>query len=173
MKKWLNTIIRRVLISAITDTAGQIKRVTATGHVNEEFVEREMFQHFGFTSRKDGAEAVVVGIGNVFFVIAEDDRVTRIVVDNGESCIYNDEGDKVHIKKGGIIEAVASVKVIASAPAVELGNGAQLALVNANFVNVTFPAHTHAYTDDGNPMVTGAPVLPVPATDLTEKTTAS
>ncbi|RQO63114.1 phage baseplate assembly protein V [Paucibacter sp. KBW04] len=84
----------------------------------------ERFQNYGFTSVPlPGAEAVAVAVaGNRdhALVIAVDDRRYRLKgLASGEVAIYTDEGDKVHIKRGGTIEVVAATRVYVSSPLVE------------------------------------------------------
>jgi phage baseplate assembly protein V len=79
---------------------GAIKRFDATGRKDEEFTDRELFQHYGFTSRPlEGAEAVMLNQDNHLIVFATDDRRYRIACENGEVCIYTDEGDYVHLRR--------------------------------------------------------------------------
>jgi phage gp45-like len=152
--KYIKTIIRRVIISAIRE--GRIKRVDLTGiktdNGNEEFLDRESFQHYGFTSTPvdDQAEGVMIGIGNVFYLIGEDDRRYRIVIAKGEVALYTDEGDKIHLKRGNIIEIVGQSKVIINSPDVELGNGTLLRLIDERIV-AKHNSHVHATAATGPP----------------------
>lgn len=84
----------------------------------------ERFQNYGFTSVPlAGAEAVAVAVaGNRdhALVIAVDDRRYRLKgLAEGEVAIYTDEGDKIHIKRGGTIEVVAATRVYVSSPLME------------------------------------------------------
>lgn len=86
--------------------------------------EVERFQEYGFTSHPHvGAEAVaacVAGSRDHVLVIAVDDRRYRLRnLAQGEVAIYTDEGDKVLLKRGGIVEVTASTKVRLVAPLVE------------------------------------------------------
>jgi phage gp45-like len=111
-------MIRAVVTSVIE---GAIKLFSATGRIGETFLNREYFQHCGFTSRPlPGAELILVRDGNHIIAIASDDRRWRIPVEAGEVALYTDEGDKIHFRRGRLIEVVAGTKVKVTAPAVEI-----------------------------------------------------
>lgn len=76
----------------------------------------ERFQNYGFTSHPlPGAEAIAVGVaGNRdhLVVLAVDDRRYRLVgLQAGEVAIYTDQGDKIVLKRGGVVEVTAATKV--------------------------------------------------------------
>jgi phage gp45-like len=80
---------------------GVIKRFTASGRPDETIANREYFQHYGFSSRPlAGAEAIIIKEGNHIVMIASDDRRYRIALEDGEACIYTDEGDHIRLKRG-------------------------------------------------------------------------
>ena len=81
----------------------------------------ERFQEYGFTSMPHpGAEGIAVfpgGNRDHGLIIAVDDRRYRLTgLKDGEVAIYTDEGDKIHLKRGNIIEIVAATKVVATTP---------------------------------------------------------
>lgn len=89
----------RAIIQSVYE--GVIKRFSASGRSDEIFTNREYFQHYGFTSRPlNGAEAIIIKEGNHIIMIASDDRRYRIAIENGEVCLYTDEGDFIHFKRG-------------------------------------------------------------------------
>lgn len=84
----------------------------------------ERFQNYGFTSHPlPGAEAVaasVAGNRDHVVVLAVDDRRYRLrSLAAGEVAIYTDEGDKVVLKRGGLIEVTAATKVMLVTPVVD------------------------------------------------------
>ncbi len=95
---------------------GAIKRFSAYGRPDEEFADREYFQHYGFTSRPlaDG-EMIVIRDGNHVVAIASDDRRYRIALEAGEVAIYTDEGDHVRLKRGQEIYVKSGNKVMVDA----------------------------------------------------------
>lgn len=159
--------IARAVVESLKDTGGlQVMKIDVLAGENRDNVER--FQNYGFTSVPfPGAEAVVVfqgGNREHGLIIAVDDRRYRLKgLENGEVAIYTDEGDKIHFKRGGIIQIVASSKVDVDANLVELGNGTLEKILNGETFQARFNAHKHL----GNAGVpTGAPITPSPASDL-------
>ena len=160
-----------MIISAIRE--GEIKRFDAAGIAGEQFLDREFLQQYGLTSRPlAGAEGIVLGMGNVFYLIGTDDRRYRLAIADGEVALYTDEGDKVHLKRGEI-NIVSGTKVTVTAPAVELGGGALYKLIDER-AKIQIDAHIHPYLNVAAPSFTGAPTVPLDlASCSTSKTTGS
>lgn len=111
-------MIRGIVKSVVE---GVIKRFSATGRVDEDIDNREYFQHYGYTSRpKPGAELIIIREGNQIVAIASDDRRYRIALEEGEVALYTDEGDKIHLKRGRIIEITGGEKIVASTKVAEI-----------------------------------------------------
>lgn len=107
----------RTIITSIVE--GVIKRFSGSGRTGESFTNREYMQHYGFTSRPlSGAEGLLLMEGNRIYLIASDDRRYRIAVENGEVCLYTDEGDNIHLKRNNEIEINSGSKVTINAPEV-------------------------------------------------------
>lgn len=83
----------------------------------------EHLEPYGFTSHPlPGAEALVANLGGNSgraIVLLVNDRRHRIVVNEGETAIYHNDGDVVHIKNGGEIHVKAATKVFLETPLVE------------------------------------------------------
>lgn len=104
----------RTIITSIAE--GVIKRYSGTGRPEESFTNREYFQHYGFTSRPlNGSEGIVIMEGNKIYLIASDDRRYRIAVENGEVCLYTDEGDFIHFKRGNLLHVNTGNKLLVDA----------------------------------------------------------
>ena len=102
----------RGIIDAVVE--GAIKRISLKGVAGEQLSDREIFQHYGFTSRPlAGAEGIVIREGNCFYVIAEDDRRYRIALEDGEVCIFDDQGQAVHLKRDKHIHIYGAEKLTA------------------------------------------------------------
>lgn len=155
----------RTIITSIAE--GIIKRYSGSGRPGESFTNREYFQHYGFTSRPlSGAEGILFMEGNRINLIASDDRRYRISVEDGEVCLYTDEGDFIHFKRGNLlhintgdkllinasndveintanatVNAAISVKVVA--PDVELGLSAGLKKIATEDFLTLYNTHTH------------------------------
>jgi phage baseplate assembly protein V len=142
-------MIRGIVKSVVQ---GIIQRVSAYGRPDaiggrEEINDRELFQHYGFTSRPlAGSEVIFIRQGNHFIAIASDDRRYRITLEAGELALYDDQGQKVHLKRDGIIEVVATEKLIASCKEAEISASTsatistpQLTVVATTKVTMTTP----------------------------------
>ena len=123
-------LIRTILISA---AEGVIKRFSGTGRANETITDREIFQHYGFTSiPQPGAEGILVNEGNHIVLIASDDRRYRLAVAQGAVALYTDEGDYIL-----------------------LGRERQITVLGGNGVTVETPSFTiKAVEGGGTPDVT-------------------
>lgn len=125
-------MIRGIIIEV---KEGAIKRFSASGRAEEEIDDRELFQHYGFTSRAAaGAETIIIGGGAVYFSIAEDDRRYRLSVESGEVAIYDDQGQKVHLARTGI-EAYSPTKITAEAPEI-VATASTTCQVNSPIINL-------------------------------------
>lgn len=99
-------------------------RYEASGRPGEMFKNRRAMQHFGFVSSvPEGADALILKQGENVWLIASDDSRYRIDVGDGETAIYNESGDCVHLMKNRIEVNAAGVgsRVIVNAQSVELG----------------------------------------------------
>jgi len=134
----------RGVVSTMSSAAGKLARFSAAGRTDESIEDREVMQHYGFSSRaKSGAECLILKQGNHYLMIASDDRRYRIALADGEVAIYTDEGDSIHFKRNKTIEVRAGTKVSIDAPGVELGTTAlESVLKGETFMNF-FNSHTH------------------------------
>jgi phage baseplate assembly protein V len=94
-------------------------RLTA-GELNDDI---EHFEPYGFTSRPlAGAEGVVTFLGgdrsHAIALVIADRRYRLQSLTNGEVAIYTDEGDKIHFKRGRIIDIETSTLNIRASTAV-------------------------------------------------------
>ena len=128
--------VLRVIIDRVVE--GAIKRLDARARLDEAVANREYFQHYGYTSRPlPGAEGLLVREGGVVYMVASDDRRYRVAIEDGEVCLYTDEGDKIHFHRNRIIEIVGGAKVVINTTEAEVNASASttintpLAVVNA------------------------------------------
>jgi len=108
---------------------GVIKRFSATGRTDETIEDREYVDHYGMTSRPlPGAEVIIINEGNNYVAIASDDRRYRIALEEGEVCLYTDEGDhirlkrdkEIFIKSGGKLTIEVEDEVTITCPSIKL-----------------------------------------------------
>lgn len=183
LKRRIMLMIGRSVVALVDDSL-KMQGLQITLLADEVRDGAERFQNYGFTSHPHpGAEAIaacVAGNRDHVVVLAVDDRRFRLKsLAQGEVALYTDEGDKVVLKRGGVIEVNASTKVHLITPLVECTGDLQVdgdVHVDGNVVvdgqvtapqvhgtvNVTFGgksgiAHVHNNVLNG-PDNTGAPV---------------
>ncbi len=116
-------MIARATISAVDD-APQVQAVQIEVLADEVQDGVESLHDYGFTSHpKPGAEAIVVYVGGTRshgIVLKIEDRRYRLkALAEGEVAIFDDQGQKIHLKRDGI--AIESpFKVTIDAPEVEV-----------------------------------------------------
>jgi len=111
-------MIRGIVKSVVQ---GVIQRVSASVWGDGTIDDRELFQHYGYTSRpKGGAEVIFIRQGGQIIAIGSDDRRYRISLEEGEVALYTAEGDKIHLKRDRIIEIVGGEKIIATTKIAEI-----------------------------------------------------
>ncbi|PTU03743.1 baseplate assembly protein [Pseudomonas sp. HMWF031] len=100
---------------ASASTQGMLLGVQMQGLAGET-VSGEMFQHYGFTSSPlPGAEYICIPVGGSSqhaVVVASEDGRYRLTLDKGEVALYTDEGDKVHLKRGRVIEVETDTLIV-------------------------------------------------------------
>ncbi len=130
-------MIRGIVKSVIQ---GVIQRVSATVWGDGSMDDREFMQHYGYTSRpKPGAEVIFIRQGNSITAIASDDRRYRLAIEEGEVALYTDEGDRIHLKRGRIIEIIGGEKIVANTKVAEV-NATTSATVTSPTVTVVASA---------------------------------
>lgn len=104
----------RTLIKATYD--GAVRFFDGVGRPGESFTRREYMQHYGFASRPpEGAEGVIFVTGSAVVMIATDDRRYRVEMADREVALYTDEGDKIHFRRGNLLEIKTGRLVIDAA----------------------------------------------------------
>ncbi len=134
----------QLIRSIITDISeGEIKRFSGQGRSGERFLNREYFQHYGFTSRPHaGAEGIALIRGNVVYLIASDDRRYRISLEKGEVALHDDQGSVVHLKRGGTILISSGGTVQVEAAQQVTIEAAQQVTIDSEAVSVTAQSAT-------------------------------
>ncbi|ENQ5775134.1 phage baseplate assembly protein V [Salmonella enterica] len=93
-----------------TDSEAAVQRIQAQGIGNENLQGVELFQHYGFTSHpQPGTMGIVLPLGGVSshgIVIATEHGAYRLKsLKPGEVALYTDEGAKIVLRRGKLIEA--------------------------------------------------------------------
>ncbi|EHM03449.1 bacteriophage Mu Gp45 protein [Acetobacteraceae bacterium AT-5844] len=108
-------------VTATTALAGKgLRRAQVRFDDAETRDETPLVQQYGFASRPlPGADAILVFVGgnrSKGIVIATNDRRYQIELAPGEVALHTDEGDFVHIRRGGTIGIRAATKVEIDTP---------------------------------------------------------
>lgn len=120
----IDNLAQRVELRNVDDSSGgQRVQVRAAGGAIRAGVERP--QSYGMTSVPPvGAEGVMLALGgrgdHALVVVVDDRRYRLHGLESGEVALYTDEGDKIHLKRGGAIEVTASAEIKLAAPRVIL-----------------------------------------------------
>ncbi|EOI6423970.1 phage baseplate assembly protein V [Yersinia enterocolitica] len=103
--------IRKAFRAVLTrvNSDGQAQTVQARGLAGEQLQDNELFQHYGFTSNPlPGTMAVILPLGGATshgIVIATEHGSYRLKgLKSGEVALYTDEGAKIVLKRGRIID---------------------------------------------------------------------
>lgn len=116
--------VARGVVKLVND-ATKMQSVQVDMLENETRDKVEHFQPYGLTSNPHpGAEGVVVAVGgnrDHSIAIVVDDRRYRVnTLASGEVCIYTDEGDKIHLQRGRVIEVVTGTLTVNASEAINL-----------------------------------------------------
>lgn len=99
----------------------RIQRANAEGLAGEKLQEMELLQHFGFTSAPpDGSQLILIPLGgrsSASVVVATEHGALRFKLDNqGESAVYNEWGDYIHLRKDRKMQVVSEAEVNVTTP---------------------------------------------------------
>lgn len=150
---------------------GVIQRVNAAVWGDGTIENRELIQHYGFTSRPQaGAEVIFIRQGGQFIAIGSDDRRYRIALEEGELALYDDLGQVVHLTREGVVvsspkkisataptvEVIAEVKVTMTTPLLEVSGNIQAGgdvsdkKGTMQAIRTTYNVHTHPVPGGGS-----------------------
>lgn len=120
LKRNVQLMLSRGIVARVDDSSG-IKRFQGKILAGETLEDIEVFQEFGFSSRPPrGSEFVLASIGGNrehAIAIATMNRNLRIKnLKDGETVIFDKDGNYVYLKENGNIEVKASTKVLVDAP---------------------------------------------------------
>lgn len=169
LSRWIAPLKRRVLLMIGRGVLDLLDEQNGKLLAQVQLLDRqvrarlEVLQHYGFASRPlPGAETAVMFVGgnrHHGLVIATDDKRYRLRgMANGEVALYTDEGDVVHLKRGGEIHLKAAAKVRIESPRLEctgeiidrIDNGGR----SMSAMRTVYNGHTHPGDSGGQ---TGRP----------------
>ncbi|TAH39297.1 MAG: phage baseplate assembly protein V [Planctomycetota bacterium] len=124
LSRRLSLLVSRGTVKASND-ARKIQELQVSLLAKETQDGLERFQQYGLTGRPFAdAEALVVFLGGSRdhgIVIAVDDRRYRLLgLAEGEVALYDDQGNRVHLKRNHEIEVVAATKITLQATTVRV-----------------------------------------------------
>lgn len=147
LRRRVSMMIGRAVISAAVNDKTKLQSLQCDLLADETLQDLERFQQYGFTGvPMEGAESVVLFASgrDHGVVICVDDRRYRLNnLEAGEVAIYTDEGDKIHIKRGGSLEIHAATEVKVNSPKIELGESGLEALIKGETFQSFFNSHSH------------------------------
>lgn len=117
--------VGRAVLTAVDDTKkAQSLQLTLLSSETAQNIER--FQEYGYTSVPfAGAEAVMACVGGLRshgIVVAVEDRRYRLkALANGEVALYDDQGQKVYLRRGGVLITTPGAEASEN---LTVGNGA-------------------------------------------------
>ena len=140
-------------MSGISVLRGFIKRVRVAGArvlldgegLGGDVRDALLLQEYGFASvPHPDSEGVFLQMGpDASLTIATDDGRYRLqAMAEGEVALYTDEGDYVHLKRGGI-EVHSAGTILIDGGDVHLGDGAAEKLIRGNQFASLYNTHTH------------------------------
>jgi phage baseplate assembly protein V len=130
-------------VIGLVDDARKLQSVQISLLADESRDTVERFQNYGMSSNPHpGAEGVMVCVGGNRehgLIIAVDDRRYRIkALEQGEVCIYTDEGDKIHLKRGNQMEVTTGTFTVNASQAINL-NAPTITGTASSFVEFVTP----------------------------------
>lgn len=166
LRRGLAQIVTRAVVTLVNDAA-KMQTLQLSLLADETLDGAEHWQQYGYTAVPHaGAEALVVSVGGHrahSVVVACGDRRYRITgMEAGEVAIYTDEADKIHLKRGRVIDIETQTLNIKAATAVNFdtplitstgrieSDGDQVA------VGISQVTHVHGGVTSG-PSQTGVP----------------
>jgi len=166
LARGLQMLLARAVLTAVNSGKMQVVQVTLLAGEAKDGVEH--FEPYGFTSHpKAGAEAVVGFVGgdrsHGMALIIADRRFRPTDLKPGESCLHDDQGQRVHITRDGIvIDGAGKPVTIVNAPKVradtplfevtgEVKDRCDSGGKTMSGMRATFDAHVHPENDGGGP----------------------
>lgn len=166
IRRGLAHMVARAVVTLVNDAAKM--QTLQLGLLADEALDgAEHWQPYGFTYKPHaGAEALVLAVGGHrahSVVIACADRRYRLTaLESGEVALYTDEGDKIHLKRGRVIDIVTETLNISASAAVNFDTpvinttGQILSAGDQVAAGISQTGHTHDGVQPGSGS-TGAP----------------
>ena len=165
LARQIGNLLARGVVSAV-NSAPKMQRLQLRLMADEAKDDVEHFEPFGFTSKPlPGAEHVTVFMdgdrSHGITLVVADRRYRLAALGDGEAALHDAYGNKVHLKKDGTLDVVASAKVQITSPLVTMSGNLQVAGTVTAATDVvgggkSLKNHTHPGVQPGGGS-TGAP----------------
>ncbi|SIS87788.1 phage baseplate assembly protein domain-containing protein [Neptunomonas antarctica] len=147
----IRRISQRALLRRVS-YANKIRYLQLQVEGGQALADIEHLEPFGFTSHPlPGADVIALafnGNGSHTVALLAGDQRYRLVIEEGEAAVYNQHGDKVHIRKDRVVEIKASVQVLIDTPEV-VCSGVVKAADFITHRGASADQHTHPQTASG------------------------
>ncbi|MCY1346872.1 phage baseplate assembly protein V [compost metagenome] len=158
IRRRLAHLVARAVVTLVNDAA-KMQALQLSLLADEPLDGAEHWQPYGFTYKPHpGAEALVLAVGGHrahSVVIACADRRYRVTaLEDGEVAIYTDEQDKIHFKRGKVIEIETNTFNVNAATSVNFDTplmtltGELQAQVDVKAGPISLIGHTHSGTGE-------------------------
>ena len=152
-------MVSRAVVSLVND-AMKMQALQVTMQADQTPDGAEHFQTYGLTSVPfKGAEGIALAVGGSsghIAVICIDDRRYRVKgLANGEVCVYDDLGQRVHLTRAGIVIKGGGLPItINDTPLTKIESNLQVtgtvvATGNVTGAGISLQAHTHGGVQPG------------------------
>lgn len=166
LKRRMAHLVSRAIVTLVHDAARM--QALQLGILADEALDNvEHWQPYGYTAKPHtGAEALVLAVGGHrahSVVISVADRRYRITnLEDGEVAIYTDEGDRIHLKRGRVIDIVTETLNITASAGVNIdtpiinATGQVVSVGDQIAGGISQISHVHGGVQAG-PSTTGVP----------------
>lgn len=116
----------------------KVQLASGEGLAGEQLDRLELFQQFGFTSAPPaGTQLIVVPLGgrsSAAVVVATEHGTYRFQLGQaGEACVYNQWGDRIHLRQDRTIHVVSEAKVLIETDQVEIHAATSMTITTPQF----------------------------------------
>jgi len=157
-------MLLRAVVTAVDDSTG-LQTVSVMTRGGKALDGVEVFRSYGFSCVPvKGAEGLLLRVGadrsHPVFICGDDRRYRPTAGQPGEVGLYSDEGDRITLKDGNLIEVVSVTKVRVIAPDVEISAANEILLDtplvkipggDIEISGIKFLDHVHPENDNGGP----------------------
>lgn len=118
--------------------AKKVQLASGEGLAGEQLDRLELFQQFGFTSAPpEGTQLIVLPLGgrsSAAVIVATEHGAFRFQLgEAGEACVYNQWGDRIHLRQDRTIHVVSEAKVLIETDQVQINAATSVTITTPQF----------------------------------------